>query len=225
MLIIEDERSLAEAWAAALTAHGIMADCAFCALDGGDAAITNAYDCLLVDVMLPDGNGIDLIRWLRQSHCTSPAIVLTAANEIPQRISGLNAGADDYLGKPIDTEELVARLQAVVRRSAGQHEPNVLQHGQLTLYEASRSLECKGHTLELSAKEFALLEYLFRNQNQTLSRDQLITHLWGVDAEVADNALDNYIYFLRKKVAKLGVRDIIRTVRGQGYMLNPFAQG
>lgn len=225
VLIIEDEKPLAEALAQALEAHGMTVDTTYTALEGGDAALTNAYDCLLVDVMLPDGNGIDLISWMRSSGCTSPAIVLTAQNEVPQRIAGLNAGADDYLGKPIDVSELVARLQAVVRRIGGQAGSTTLEYGNLKLYENSRTLAFRDHTLELSAKEFSLMEFLFRHPNQVLSRDQLIAHLWGVDALVADNALDNYVYFLRKKVAKLGVRDVIRTIRGQGYMLNPAARG
>jgi len=225
VLIIEDEKPLAEALSDALSANGITVDTVMNALEGGDAAVTNAYDCLLVDVMLPDGNGIDLISWLRQSKCTTPAIVLTARNEVPQRIAGLNAGADDYLGKPIDMNELLARMQAVMRRAGGQTASAALEYGPLKLHENSRTLSYRDHTLELSAKEFALMEFLFRHPNQVLTRDQLIAHLWGVDALVADNALDNYVYFLRKKVGHLGVRDVIRTIRGQGYMLNPSVRG
>jgi DNA-binding response OmpR family regulator len=225
VLIVEDELTLAEAMQNALTLRGLMVDCTHTVLSGGDAAMTQAYDCLLVDVMLPDGNGIEFVNWLRESGCRTPIIVLTAHNEVSQRIAGLNAGADDYLGKPVDLDELVARIDAVVRRFGGQSKTDVLNFGPLTLHANSRTLEVHQHTLELSAKEFLLLEFLFRNPNQVLSRDQLIVHLWGVDVEVADNALDNYVYFLRKKVARLGVKDIIRTVRGQGYTLNHLARG
>lgn len=225
VLIVEDEVYLAEAMREALIRYGLDVDCAGTVLDGGDAALTAAYDCLLVDVMLPDGNGIELIRWLRESKCFTPIIVLTAHNEVSQRIAGLNAGADDYLGKPIDMGELEARMQAVVRRSVGQPHAEPLTFGELTLHTHSRTLALGDHTLELSAKEFSLLEFLFLHPGQVLSRDQLTAHLWGVDTEVADNALDNYVYFLRKKVAKLGVKDVIRTIRGQGYMLNPSARG
>ncbi|MCL6445643.1 MAG: response regulator transcription factor [Alicyclobacillus sp.] len=222
LLIVEDETTLAQAMCKALKVHGIDSDYAGTVLAGGDAAMTQAYDCLVIDVMLPDGNGVELVQWLREAGCTTPIIILTAWNEVSRRIAGLNAGADDYLGKPVDIQELVARVHAVVRRMRGLNEIDHLDVGSLRLYLQSRTLVTSdGRMLELSAKEFSLLEFLFRHPGQVLTREQLTVHLWGMDAEVADNALDNYVYFVRKKVAKLGVRDIIHTVRGQGYMLNP----
>lgn len=223
ILIVEDEQALANALRDTLDGHGFEVDVTHTVFTGIDAALTNAYDCLVMDVMLPDGNGVESVAQLRQLGCSTPVLLLTALNEPPDRVRGLNAGADDYLGKPFDPDELIARLHAVIRRASSQRELDVLEYGSTQLYRNSRTLQVNGKTLELSSKEFMLLEYLYRNPRQVLSREQLICHLWGPEAEVADNALDTYVYYLRKKCDKMGVPQIIRTIRGQGYMLGPSA--
>jgi DNA-binding response OmpR family regulator len=220
ILVIEDERSLAHALRDLLENHGYETDLVETVFDGIERASSNAYDCLVVDVMLPDGDGFELISELRQLDCLTPALILTARNDTTDRIRGLNAGADDYLGKPFDSEELVARIQALVRRSGMQKAIDTLRFGAVTLYRNSRTLEYQQQVLELSSKEFMLLEYFIRHPGQVLTRDQLIYHLWGPEAEVADNALDTYVYFLRKKCGKIGLKKLIRTIRGEGYTLD-----
>lgn len=218
---MEDEPVLADALRTLFTRHHCEVDVAATAFDAFDAASTGAYDCLVVDVRLPDGNGIELVAQLRESGCTTPALVLTVQNSIDDRVRGLNAGADDYLGKPFDAEELVARVNALVRRTAGCNSLDQLVYGRAILYRRSRMLAIGSAVITLSSKEFLLLEYLLRHPGQVLTRDQLLAHVWGPDAEVADNALDTYVYFLRKKAAELGWRDMIKTVRGRGYALGP----
>lgn len=219
VLIVEDEHKLAEAIVRLLTQEGYEADIADTVFAGIEAAMSNAYDCLLVDVMLPDGDGMQLVSELRRVECFTPVLMLTARNATSDRVRGLNAGADDYLGKPFEWSELLARVKALVRRAAVQHEVDELVYGKAVLHRNSRTLEVDGKILELSSKEFMLMEYFFRHPKQVLTREQLVSHVWGPDAEVADNALDTYIYFLRKKCTNLGLKQVIKTVRGQGYML------
>ncbi|OFW75251.1 MAG: DNA-binding response regulator [Alicyclobacillus sp. RIFOXYA1_FULL_53_8] len=219
VLIVEDEHKLAEALVRLLTQEGFQADIANTVFAGIEAAMSNAYDCLLVDVMLPDGDGMQLVAELRKLEFFTPVLMLTARNATSDRVRGLNAGADDYLGKPFEWSELLARIKALVRRSAGQHEVDELAFGRAKLHRNSRSLEVDEKILELSSKEFMLLEYFFRHPKQVLTREQLVSHVWGPDAEVADNSLDTYIYFLRKKCTNLGLKQVLKTVRGQGYML------
>ncbi|QQE78016.1 response regulator transcription factor [Alicyclobacillus sp. SO9] len=220
VLLIEDERHLARAISELLERENITVDWRSTVYDGLDAVSTGVYDCFVVDVRLPDGNGIELIEEAREMGCVTPILVLTVQNNTDDRVRGLNAGADDYLGKPFDNEELLARVKALVRRSAPTKSSDEIHIGNAVLHRKSRTLSMKEKTAELSSKEFLLLEYLVRNQGQVLTRDQLLAHVWGPDAEVADNALDTYIYFLRKKCDSVGLKSAIQTVRGQGYRLN-----
>lgn len=221
LLVIEDDPGLADGIVDLFTHQGYECDVTSTAFAGIEKGMTFAYDCLIVDVQLPDGNGIDVVAELRQLGSTAPVLVLTVQNEPLDRVRGLNAGADDYLGKPFDTEELMARVNALIRRSSALQEPDKLTYGKAQLHRNSRTLQVGEHVMELSGKEFMLLEYLFRNPGQVLSRDQLVAHVWGPEAEIADSALDTYVYFLRKKAAQLGWRRVIKTVRGQGYSLGP----
>jgi DNA-binding response OmpR family regulator len=221
ILLIEDDVGLARAVSELLQQNGFTVDVVDTAFSAIDLALTNAYDCIVADVMLPDGDGIELVAELRRLEIVTPVLMLTARNEPADRVSGLNAGADDYLGKPFDSSELVARIEALIRRSSGYTPIDTLSCGQAVLHRNSRTLEVNGKILELSSKEYLLLECLMRHPNQVLDRDQLIHHVWGPDADLADNALDTYVYFLRKKCAELGIKNIIKTVRGQGYMIHP----
>ncbi|WP_067932158.1 response regulator transcription factor [Alicyclobacillus kakegawensis] len=219
VLIVEDEVTLANAVREALSGQQMVVDWATGVEDGFDKAFSGAYDCIVVDVMLPDGSGVDLVSDLREAGCGTPILMLTVLNETADRVRGLNAGADDYLGKPFHLEELIARIHALVRRSVRDHKVDCLQWGPAILWRASRTLEVNHKSVELSSKEFLLMEYLLRHPGRVLTRDQLVMHLWGPDAEVADSALDTYVYFLRKKCARLGLKNFIRTVRGQGYRI------
>lgn len=220
VLLIEDERSLAQAIVGLMLRENIVVDWRTTVKDGADAISTGAYDCLVVDVRLPDGNGIELIREAREMGCITPILVLTVQNDTKDRVGGLNAGADDYMGKPFDNQELLARVKALVRRSTPTQGSDEIAVDNAKLYRNSRTLAVKGKTAELSSKEFLLLEYLVRNRGQVLTRDQLLAHVWGPDSEVADNALDTYVYFLRKKCDSVGLKSAIQTVRGQGYRFN-----
>jgi DNA-binding response OmpR family regulator len=219
VLIVEDEVSLAKALADALHQQQMVVDWAGTVYAGCEKGLSGAYDCIVVDVMLPDGNGVDLVSDLREAGCTTPILMLTVLNDTADRVRGLNAGADDYLGKPFHLDELVARIHALVRRASREQKTDRLEFGPAVLWRASRTLQVRQKSVELSSKEFMLMEYLLRHQGQVLTREQLMVHLWGPDAEVADSALDTYVYFLRKKCARLGLKTIIKTVRGQGYMI------
>ncbi|WP_231493621.1 response regulator transcription factor [Alicyclobacillus macrosporangiidus] len=221
MLVIEDDVRLARALKDLLQKHEFEVDHTHTVFNAIDLALTNAYDCIVVDVMLPDGDGMDLVSKVRKLKIHTPILMLTARNEPADRVNGLNAGADDYLGKPFDSSEFIARIEALIRRAGGYTSVDDVTLGQATLHRNSRTLEYHGNILELSSKEYSLLECLMRHPNQVLTRDQLIHHVWGPDADLADNALDTYVYFLRKKCAQLGIKNIIKTVRGQGYMIHP----
>lgn len=221
VLVVEDEPALAKAIQEILASDQIESDWRETTLMGFDAAITEAYDCLIFDVMLPDGSGIDLVRDVREAEVGTPILMLSVRNDIPDRVQGLNAGADDYLGKPFGPEELIARIHALVRRRSQPGTTDELSVGDAVLSRQTRTLSLHGQTVELSSKEFLLLEYLVHNEGQVMTRDQLMSHVWGPDSDVAENALDTYIYFLRKKCERVGLRSSIRTIRGQGYQLKP----
>lgn len=221
LLIVEDEPALAKAIQEVLASDQIESDWRQTALSGFDAAISEAYDCLIFDVMLPDGDGISLVADVRDAGVRTPIMMLSVRNDIPDRVRGLNAGADDYLGKPFGPEELIARVHALVRRQSQPGSTEELKVGEAVLSRKTRTLTLHEQTVELSSKEFLLLEYLVHNVGQVMTRDQLMSHVWGPDSDVAENALDTYIYFLRKKCERIGLKSSIRTVRGQGYQLKP----
>jgi DNA-binding response OmpR family regulator len=219
LLIVEDEEKLGLAMQDLFKSQGYEVDVVGFINDAIDYALSMGYDCVVMDVMLPDGNGIEAVTELRQLGCHTPILLLTVQNDAADRVCGLNAGADDYLGKPFDSAELLARVNALVRRAPTVGQTDTVKYGRAILHSNSQTLEVGSQWVELSSKEFALMEYLFRHPNQILNRDQLIAHLWGPDAQVSDNALDTYIYFLRKKANKLGFKSMIKTIRGQGYIL------
>ncbi|GMA49816.1 DNA-binding response regulator [Alicyclobacillus contaminans] len=221
VLVVEDDAHLARALTELLQKHEFEVDHTDTVFNAIDLAMTSAHDCMVVDVMLPDGDGMEFVAKLRELGIHTPILMLTARNAPEDRVHGLNAGADDYLGKPFNASEFIARIEALIRRAAGYTAIDVITLGQAALHRNSRTLSYHGQHLELSSKEFLLLECLMRHPNQVLSRDQLIYHVWGPEAELADNALDTYVYFLRKKCAQLGIKNIIKTVRGQGYMIHP----
>ena len=219
--MVEDELHLGAAVHSALRQRGVTVDWVKSVREGFDHAISGAYDCLMLDVKLPDGDGVELVRDLREADCQAPILMCTVMNETADRIRGLNTGADDYIGKPFDVDELYARIQALVRRSSVHPVTDKLEIGSAILWCHTRTLEAHhNRTVQLSSKEYLLLEHLFRNPGQVLTRDQLTARVWGPDTEVADSALDTYIYFLRKKCASIGLRTLIKTIRGEGYTLS-----
>lgn len=221
LLVVEDEHELQRELVALFEQGGFQVDAVDNSFDAVEQGMSLAYDCIILDYMLPDGTGIEVVQDLREAKCFTPILMLTVKNETKDRVIGLNAGADDYLGKPFEPEELMARISALVRRVPSISDNEVMHYGKATLQTKSRSLEYNGKILELTSKEFALIECLFRHKEQVLTRDQLIASVWGPDAEVADSALDTYVYFLRKKCANIGWKNAIQTIRGKGYTLQP----
>jgi two-component system OmpR family response regulator len=218
VLVVEDEKKLAELLARGLREEGHAADLA----DRGEEALWMAhavpYDAIVLDVMLPGLDGFDVCRRLRRDGVWSPVLMLTARDAIDDRVTGLDAGADDYLAKPFSFEELLARLRALARR-APQERPTVLEVGELRLDPAAHRAWRGDVELDLSAKEFALLELFLRRPGVVLTRAQLLDGAWDIAFEARSNVVDVYVRYLREKIDRPFGRDSIETVRGVGYRL------
>jgi two-component system OmpR family response regulator len=218
VLVVEDEKKLADLLARGLREEGHAADLA----DRGEEALWMAhavpYDAIVLDVMLPGLDGFDVCRRLRNDGVWSPVLMLTARDAIDDRVTGLDAGADDYLAKPFSFEELLARLRALARR-APQERPTVLEVGELRLDPAAHRAWRGDVELDLSAKEFALLELFLRRPGVVLTRSQLLDGAWDIAFEARSNVVDVYVRYLREKIDRPFGRDSIETVRGVGYRL------
>ena len=218
VLVVEDEKKLAELLARGLREEGHAADLA----ERGEEALWMAhavpYDAIVLDVMLPGLDGFVVCRRLRKDGVWSPVLMLTARDAIDDRVTGLDAGADDYLAKPFSFEELLARLRALARR-APQERPTVLEVGELRLDPAAHRAWRGDVELDLSAKEFALLELFLRRPGVVLTRTQLLDGAWDISFEARSNVVDVYVRYLREKIDRPFDRDSIETVRGVGYRL------
>ena len=213
LLVIEDDPALQRTLAAALREEGYAVDVASDGAEGLFKAQQNAYDAILLDVMLPKLDGWGVLAALRPA-CRTPVLMLTARDAVPDRIKGLNAGADDYLTKPFDIDELLARLRALIRRSAGQTHPT-LTIGELVLDTAARRACVAGAEIVLTAREYSLLEYLALHRGEVVSRTTLYEHLFDEDDDSLSNLLDVHVSNLRKKLG----HDLIVTRRGLGYCI------
>jgi len=218
ILVIEDEVRLADIIRRVLQQERYDVEVAHDGDHGLDLALTGRYDAIILDRMLPKLDGLAIIRHLRAEHIGTPVLMLTARGELPERVEGLNAGADDYLGKPFAFEELLARLRALLRRRERPLAPDRLTVGEVTVDFAARTVMRRGQEVELAPREFALLEVLARNRGRVLSRDQLLERVWGYDAEPQGNVIDLYVHYLRRKLDGGGGPPLIRTVRGAGYI-------
>ena len=221
ILIVEDDERLARVMQRVLRQEHFDVDLATDGEAGLEAALTGIYNALIVDWMLPVKDGVQLIRELRAEQIATPVLMLTARGELPQRVQGLDAGADDYLGKPFAFEELLARLRALTRRAERPILATRIVIGAVTI-DLSAHTVVRGDTpIELSPREFALLETLARNRGAVLSRDQLLERVWGYEADPQGNIVDLYIHYLRRKLDPDGVdaEPLIRTVRGSGYVM------
>jgi two-component system OmpR family response regulator len=214
ILVVEDERKLADLLARGLREEGHAADIA----TEGEQALWMAqsapFDAIVLDVMLPGIDGFEVCRRLRASEVWAPVLMLTARDAVEDRVSGLDAGADDYLMKPFAFDELLARLRALTRRAPAER-PTMVEVGELRLDPAAHRAWRAGAELDLSAKEFALLELFMRNPGVVLSRDQLLDGAWDMSFERRSNIIDVYVRYLRGKIG----RDSIDTIRGRGYRL------
>lgn len=220
ILVVEDEKYLAEALSQILVQNNYTVDVSFDGEDGLDNALSGIYDAIILDVMLPKMNGFDIVRTLRKEKIATPVILLTAKSDVEDRIRGLDYGADDYLPKPFDTGELLARLRALTRRGGEVLvNNNELSMGDIRLCISSMQLYGSLRETTLTKKEFELLEYLIINKSMVISKEQIIEKLWGFDSEAEANHVEVYISFLRKKLAFVSDKVTISTMRGLGYRI------
>ncbi|WP_455651849.1 response regulator transcription factor [Phascolarctobacterium sp.] len=218
LLFVEDEPDLREVLKKQLQSSGYSVDACGDGLEALDYMQLTAYDAIILDIMLPGLDGLSVLQKMRTAGDKTPVLLLTARGSVEDRVAGLDLGADDYLVKPFAFDELVARLRVLLRRSSGQVS-NVLRCGDLEMDLSSRSVSRGGRELQLSAKEFAVLEYLLRNQGVVLTRETIENHVWDYDFEGGSNVVDVYIRYLRKKVDDGFEKKLIQTVRGTGYVL------
>ena len=218
LLIVEDEVRLADALGEIMSEQKYMSDIVYNGIDGLYYAKNNSYDVIVLDVMLPGMNGFDIVRELRACHIATPVILLTAKDDVRDKITGLDNGADDYMTKPFVPGELLARIRALTRRQ-GDVVLEEQQFGDLTLHLSTCDLSCGYKSIHLSYKEFEILKLLIANQKIVLSKETLISRVWGNDSNAEDNNVEAYISFLRKKLSFLGSCVSINTVRKVGYRL------
>ena len=216
VLVVEDEKQIADFVKKGLTEQGFLVE--HCA-NGDDAMAlmyAQAYDAVVLDIMLPGRDGLSILKQFRKKGHTTPVILLTARSELDERIEGLNTGADDYLTKPFYVEELVARLHAVIRRSS-EDQMSLLQAGGVTVNVITREVTVDSAPVKLTSREFSLLEYLMRNPGRVYTRTQMLEHVWGYDFDPNTNLVDVHIQRLRKKVSPDKENPLIETIRGVGY--------
>lgn len=218
ILIVEDEVRLAETLKQLLEDQRYQADTVYDGADGVDYGLTGQYDLIILDVMLPKVDGFQAAQRLRAAHVSTPILMLTARDEVSDKISGLDCGADDYMTKPFDTGELMARVRALTRRQ-GEVLGDVLTAGDLSLDCTSRLLSAGERSVRLGFKEFEVLRLLMVNNGAVVTKETIISKIWGLDSEAEDNNVEVYISFLRKKLAYLNSRASISTVRKVGYFL------
>ncbi len=220
LLLVEDDPKLGAAVTRGLRVEGYAVD----HVRDGDAALRQSavydYDAVVLDVMLPSRDGFEVCRTLRDHGCPVPVLMLTARAQVPDRVHGLDAGADDYLTKPFDFQEMLARVRALVRRGPAPRAPR-LHVGDLVVDTATHAVHRAGEAVELTAREFALLEYLARHAGDVVTRTDLIEHVWDANFEGSTNIVDVYVGYLRRKLEQPFQRALIRTVRGVGFKLEP----
>lgn len=215
ILLVEDDTLLGDGVRVGLKQAGFAVDWVQDGLAAKLALETEPYALMVLDIGLPKLSGLDVLKWLRERHLTVPVLILTARDTVADRVGGLNAGADDYLIKPFDLDELIARLNALLRRGAGQV-ALTLQHGEIELTPSTHQVSKNGQTIELSAREFTLLHELLLHVGRVQSREQLEQHLYGWGEEVESNSVEVHIHHLRKKLGA----ELIRTLRGVGYVID-----
>lgn len=218
MLVVEDHDKMRDVLRRGLVESGYAVDVAS---DGHDAlhlALSEPYDLILLDVMLPGLDGFELCRQIRGHEVWTPVLMLTARDAVSDRVAGLDQGADDYLVKPFAFTELLSRMRALLRRGAPSR-PTLLRCGPLSLDPATRAVRCRGEPVELSAKEFALLELLLRRRGEVLSRTVVIEHVWDYHYDGLSNVVDVYVKYLRDKIDRRFGLELLQTVRGAGYRL------
>lgn len=220
ILIVEDERKMAALLRRVLLEERHTVDLAHDGTTGLDLALSDTYDAIILDLMLPGMDGLGICREVRAHQITTPILMLTARGTVADRVKGLKTGADDYLVKPFAVEEFLARVEALLRRRERVFEElTELRVGELTLDLVRREARRAGRIIELTSKEFALLEFLMRHPRQVLTRTQIIDHVWRYDLDAFSKVVDIYIHYLRDKIDQGFSRSLIKTVRGVGYKI------
>ncbi len=226
MLVVDDEPALREALQSSLEFEGYKVVTAVDGQEALDALAADSYDAVLLDVMMPRLDGLTTCRRLRASRNHTPVLMLTARDAVGDRVSGLDAGADDYLVKPFELDELLARVRALLRRgalSAGAQEGDTLTYGDLRMDPVTREVTRGARILDLTRTEYLLMELFLAHPRQVLTRDQILSEVWGFDFEPTSNSLDVYVMYLRRKTEAGGEPRVIHTVRGVGYVLRATA--
>jgi DNA-binding response OmpR family regulator len=222
ILVVEDELRLSTRLRRVLVEERHTVDVAHDGISGYERAASGTYDLIILDVMLPGLDGIEICRRIREDDVQTPVLMLTARGAVEDRVAGLNAGADDYLPKPFALEELLARVNALLRRRDRHFDaPLELRVGDLVLDLVRHEVRRGDRLIELTAKEFALLEYLMRHPGQVLTRTQIMDHVWRYDLDALSNVVETYIHYLRDKIDRGFGRSLIKTVRSVGYKIEP----
>jgi two-component system, OmpR family, response regulator ArlR len=219
ILMVEDEKHMAEAVAHVLKRNHYSIDLKYNGEDGFDCGLSGIYDIIILDIMLPKRDGISVLKELRRNGIQIPVILLTARGETEDKVSGLDSGADDYLPKPFQMEELLARLRALGRRKNELVPDGILKYGDIELNPSNLGLSCRNEEFKLTLKEFQLLELLIKRKGMIISKDAIVEKLWGYESDAEYNNAEVYVSFLRKKLNNIKSGVSIRTVRGAGYVL------
>ena len=219
ILIVEDNRRLSDSLRKTLTEDGYAVDAAYDGVEGEDMASITPYDVIILDVMLPKRDGIEVCRSLRDQKTATPILMLTARDGLDDKVLGLDSGADDYLVKPFEIKELRARIRALLRRDSSDKSSNLVIDD-LRIDPATHYAWRGEQPLDLTAKEYSLLEYMMRNPNRLITREMVVSHLWDSDQSIASNVVDVYIRRLRRKVDDPYPTKLIETVRGAGYRIH-----
>ena len=219
ILLSDDEVNFVQSLAAILKGEGYVVDVLFDGQSAYEYAIDNEYDLLVLDIGMPGLNGVEVCRQLRSEGYSGPILMLTARDTTADTIAGLDSGADDYVVKPFAVEELLARIRSQIRRSSGQPQSRI-DVDDLSLDANSRVVTRQGKEIELSAKEYALLEFLLRHRGHIISRQQILDHVWGADIDPFSNIVEVYIGYIRAKIDKpFNARPLLRTIKGMGYRI------
>lgn len=220
VLVVEDEHKIANSIKKGLEQESFVVDAVYDGISGYDMASSESYDAIVLDLLLPGMDGMEICRKLRSESIHAPILILTAKGQLADKVEGLNSGADDYLTKPFAFEELLARVRALIRRPR-QSIGSLLAVEDLTLDTVSFEVKRDGKPIRLSSKEFSLLEYLLRHPNQILTKEQIIGHVWDYDADVLPNTVEVYVGYLRNKIDRAfsGMKPLIHTLRGFGYKI------
>ncbi|HJR76691.1 MAG TPA: response regulator transcription factor [Nitrospiraceae bacterium] len=218
VLVVEDETKVGSFIKRALEEESYAVDLCEDGAQGLDLALSGSYDVIVIDLMLPNLPGLEILRRIRKEKIHTPVLILTAQSKVDQKVKGLDAGADDYLTKPFAIDELLARVRVLLRRGTAEA-PGVLQVDDLILNPATREVTRDGQRIDLTVKEYALLEYFMRHAGRVLTRPMISEHVWDQDFDTFTNVIDVYVNYLRNKIDRGRSRKLIHTIRGSGYML------